>query len=363
MCSPYQVAPVSHNIMLKLGGSVMTHRLPEQMFCRNWKQCWKWGWWSHSVCYNLYPTIHVIKNVKRVKCHCFMLIPCPWSKSSWKLTKGSWKSSFSSESREVGITHSIQYTNLIHLLSVSLFFLGTSWTGCSVLCCYLDNVIIYCSPGMCSRWPWYWSLGLSLTWRSMRIDGERYSIWGTTWAVNRWSLRRMKLTLLSSKFVPEARAMPGGIWEWNNLHSALLASLLFVSQIHASNTGLRAILFQHGYQPETVRVWNQATVLLRKSVLGYCTLLLPGTLTGGCRRRHGAEWFRNSARWGDWDTCCPCASYPLPFLWIRYRPLQRHTHANLGRQPMGCGMEDSSSPLKSALHLTRCSQEFFLDLL
>lgn len=101
----------------------------------------------------------------------------------------------------------------------------------------------------------------------------------------------------------------------------------------------------------------------RKSVLWYRTLLLPGTLTGGCRRRHGAEWFRNSARWGDWDTCCACASYPLPFLWIRYRPLQRHTHTNLGRQPMGCGMEESSSPLKSALHLTRCSQEFFLDLL
>lgn len=109
----------------------------EQKFCRIWKQCWKWGWWAHSVCYSLYPTIHVIKNVKRVKCHGFMLIPCPWSKSSWKLTKGSWKSSFSSESREVGISYSIQYTNLIHLLSVSLCFLGTSWTGCSVLCCYL----------------------------------------------------------------------------------------------------------------------------------------------------------------------------------------------------------------------------------
>lgn len=48
-----------------------------------------------------------LKNVKRVKCHGFMLIPCPWSKSSWKLTKGSWKSSFSSESREVGISYSI----------------------------------------------------------------------------------------------------------------------------------------------------------------------------------------------------------------------------------------------------------------
>lgn len=43
--------------------------------------------------------------------------------------------------------------------------------------------------------------------------------------------------------------------------------------------------------------------------------------------------------------------------------LFKDTHTNLGRQPMSCGMEESSSPLKSALHLTRCSQAFFLDLL
>lgn len=77
----------------------------------------------------------------------------PDQKSSWKLTKGSWKSSFSSESREVGISYSIQYTNLIHLLSVSLCFLGTSRTGCSVLCCYLC--------GQCHH--------LLLTWRVQQV--------------------------------------------------------------------------------------------------------------------------------------------------------------------------------------------------